>query len=448
MENLLEFEIFIANRYLHSPRKDRSISVITSISILGVALGVATLIIVLSVMNGFEQDLKGALEGANPHLIIQSVVGTASEENLKPFYKLFNNNELVKGVAPFTTSQALIMGLDKPQGSLIRGIDPELEPDITRMERYIRTTLYDENRQKDLTTEEQEREMANQILTKLTPHLEMIIDKDNKAVKKKVSGIIIGSQLAKKLGVMIDDWVTVLSPEERITPMGNMPRAKKFKVVGFFESGLMGYDEILSYIDYRVAQQVFRMKGEVSGLSVGLKNGSHADQVKESIEEQIDFPYLVTTWAQQNKNLFVVIQLEKLGLTVILTLIIIIAAFNIISSLVMLVIEKHRDIAILKSLGASNRSIRKIFIIQGSVIGLTGTVIGETLGLLLCWLISAFDVIDIPPGVYVGNRIPIHIEFWQISLIAVISFLICFLVTIMPSQKAARLDPVEGLRNG
>jgi lipoprotein-releasing system permease protein len=444
----LEFEIFIANRYLHSPRKDRSISVITGISILGVALGVATLIIVLSVMNGFEQDLKGALEGANPHLIIQSVVGTASEENLKPFYKLFNNNELVKGVAPFTTSQALIMGLDKPQGSLIRGIDPKLEPDITRMERYIRTTLYDENRQKDLTTEEQEREIANQILTKLTPHLETIIDKDNKAVKKKVSGIIIGSQLAKKLGVMIDDWVTVLSPEERITPMGNMPRAKKFKVVGFFESGLMGYDEILSYIDYRVAQQVFRMKGEVSGLSVGLKNGSRADQVKESIEDQIDFPYLVTTWAQQNKNLFVVIQLEKLGLTVILTLIIIIAAFNIISSLVMLVIEKHRDIAILKSLGASNRSIRKIFIIQGSVIGLTGTVIGETLGLLLCWLISAFDVIDIPPGVYVGNRIPIHIEFWQISLIAVISFLICFLVTIMPSQKAAKLDPVEGLRNG
>ncbi|MCP4294987.1 MAG: FtsX-like permease family protein [Proteobacteria bacterium] len=444
------FETFIAGRYLRSPRKDRSISVITKISILGVSLGVAALIIVLSVMNGFEKDLKGALEGANPHIMIQSMVSSEiPEEDLDLLRKPFKDNDQVKGIAPFTTSQALIMGRDKPQGSLIRGIDPVQELKITRMERYVRTRLFDDKQQQDLTDKEREDERQNvkSILTSLSPHIEILQNKEGKQIKKRVSGIIIGTQLAKKLGVQVNQWVTVLSPEERITPMGNMPRAKKFKVVGFFESGLMGYDEILAYIDYKVAQKVFRMQNEVSGLSIALVDGSQANRVKELMKGQIEFPYLITTWTDQNKNLFAVIQLEKLGLAVILTLIIVIASFNIISSLVMLVIEKNKDIAILKSLGASNRSIRKIFILQGSVIGLTGTIIGEILGLLLCWIISSFDVIDIPPGVYAGNRIPMHVEPWQLLLIAIISFLICFLVTIMPSQKASNLDPVEGLKN-
>lgn len=451
LEKSLGFEAFIASRYLRSPRKDRSISVITKISILGVALGVATLIVVLSVMNGFEKDLLSALEGANPHLSIQSMVSSEiPEEELSSLSLPFKNNEKVKGIAPFTTNQALIMGRDKSQGSIIRGIDPSQELKITRIEMFVRTKLFDDQQQQDLTEEEREaeRENAKEIIKSLSPHVENIINDQGKLIKRKVSGIIIGTQLAKKLGVLVNDWVTVFSPtEERVTPMGNMPRVKKFRVVGFFESGLMGYDEILAYIDYKVAQKVFRMKNQVSGLSIALFDGNQADQVKEELKGQIRFPYLITTWTQQNKNLFSVIKLEKLGLAVILTLIIVIASFNIISSLVMLVIEKNKDIAILKSLGASNKSIRKIFIIQGSVIGLTGTVIGEILGLFLCWIISSFDVIDIPPGVYAGNRIPMHVEPWQLILIAIISFLICFLVTIMPSQKASLLDPVEGLRN-
>ncbi|PCI30315.1 MAG: lipoprotein-releasing system transmembrane subunit LolC [SAR324 cluster bacterium] len=446
----MRFETFVASRYLKSPRKDRSISVITKISITGVALGVAALIVVLSVMNGFERDLRGALRGANPHLTVYSMMseGITGPES-KTLEAKIREAIQVEEVAPFTTSQALIMGRNKPMGSLIKGIDAQKEPQITRMNFFVRTELFEVQRQRDQTPEEKkaEEERAQKSLDLLAPHYEMVARPNGKLRRTKVSGIIIGSQLAKNLGVTINDWVTVISPEERITPMGNMPRAKKFKVVGFFESGIMGYDEILSFVDLKSAQKVFGLKDKITGLSISLADGDMAEEYKKDLQKSVKFPFTITSWIEQNKNLFAVIQLEKLGLAVILTLIIIIAAFNIISSLVMLVIEKSKDIAILKSIGATNSSIRKIFMYQGSIIGLTGTVIGEILGITLCWIISEYDVVDIPSGVYIGNRIPMYIEPWQLVMIALISFMICFIVTIFPSLKASKLNPVEGLRN-
>ncbi len=441
------FETFVAGRYLRSPRKDRSISVITKISIIGVAIGVMAMIVALSVMNGFEKDLRGALQRVNGDLIVYSLSPSGlswSEDSL--LMKHIDKTIDITGFAPFTQNQAFIMGKKKPMLTLIKGIDILYEPDVTPINFFIRTESF-ENKRNNTQIDDASEVKATNILKKLKPHFETIQDQTGKARKKKVNGIIIGSQLAKELGVDINDWVTIMSLEARLTPMGDMPRAKRFKVVGFFESGMPTADEFFSIVDINVAQKIFRMNEKISGLTLAIKERSKADDYKEKLQETIGFPYIINSWIDQNKNLFAMFRLEKLGLAIILAMIILIAAFNIISSLIMLVIEKNKDIAILKAMGAKNRSIRRIFMIQGTVIGLMGTVIGEILGLAICWFLANFDVIDIPPGVYVGNRISVDVVFWQISLIAVVSFLICFFVTIFPSRKASMVDPVQGLRN-
>ncbi|OGH00236.1 MAG: hypothetical protein A2600_07105 [Candidatus Lambdaproteobacteria bacterium RIFOXYD1_FULL_56_27] len=442
-------ETFIFRRYLGSPRQDRSISVITRISIFGVALGVMTLIVVLSVMNGFERDLRAAIQGANAHLTLYKfgTKGLVYEEGSPLLSKLLAEPQ-VKAVSPFTTNQALMMGPGRPQGSMIKGIDPKLEPAVTQMDFFIRTRLFEVKRDNSQrSNNEDEIRVARQILAALAPSDKEWFDEDGQKKVSHLAGVILGSQLAKNLGVGIGEVVTLMSPEERLTPMGAMPRAKRFRVEGFFESGIMGYDEILAFIDLQVAQNLFKMPGQVTGLSVRLENGDQADEVKAKLADSFEFPYALSSWTEQNRNLFAVFRLEKIGLALILTLIILIAAFNIISSLVLLVVEKSRDIAILKAMGAKNSSIKRIFVYQGTVIGLAGTLLGMVLGLALCWVISSFDVIDIPPGVYVGNRIPMYVESWQIMVIALVSLLICFSVTLVPSQKASALDPVEGLKH-
>ena len=441
------FETFVARRYLSSPRKDRSISVITKISVIGVAIGVMAMIVALSVMNGFEKDLKKALQRVNGDLTIYSLSreGFNWKEN-SPLLKKIQETVEIKAFAPFTQHQAFIMGKNKPMLTLIKGIDKNLEPGVTPINFFIRSESFESKRDNSLIDNATQPEIS-EIISKLPAHYETVSGADGETRRKKVFGIIVGSQLAKTLGVDIGDWVTIMSLEARVTPMGDMPRAKRFKIVGFYESGLATADEFFSMIDIGVAQKVFKLGDAISGLTLSVEDRNNADEYKEKLQEAIGFPYIINTWIDQNRNLFAMFELEKFGLAVILTMIILIAAFNIISSLIMLVIEKNKDIAILKAMGAKDGSIRRIFMMQGIVIGLTGTIVGELLGLLTCWVLANFDVIDIPPGVYVGNRISVSVEIWQISLIALVSFLICFLVTIFPSRKASKLDPVEGLRN-
>lgn len=445
------FEIFLAGRYLRSPRKDRSISVITKIAVGGVAVGVMVLITALSMMNGMEKEMREALRGAESDLTVYSMARGGfpwGDEN--PLISLIEDVIDIKAYAPFTTHQALIMGPQKPAGTLIKGIDAEREAEVVPISFFVRTDSFEykrDNTNPGRTMAEAERRKAQDILTRLKPHLEPVTDASGVERQTKVTGIIVGSQLARNLDVAIGDFVTIMSLETRMSPMGEIPRSKRFKVVGYFESGLPGYDELVSYIDIETAQKIFRMQGYVSGLTIALNDGSKAEAYKEKLREQIGFPYFFTTWMENNKNMFATFQLERFALGIILTLIILLASFLIVSSLIMLVVEKRKDIAILKAMGAKDSSIRKVFIYQGSLIGLAGTVIGVALGLSVCWLIASFDIIDIPPGVYVGNRIPMHIEVWQIFLISAVSLLICFFVTIIPSRKASSLDPVEGMRN-
>lgn len=445
------FEFFIAKRYLRSPRNDQSISVITKIAVIGVAIGVMVLITALSMMNGMEKELRNALKGANSDLTVYSYSpnGFAWEKDNTIIQRIKPLAD-IKSYAPFTQHQAIIMGPNKSLATFLKGIDIINEPKVSPLHFLVRTESFvvkRDNTQSDQRLSDSELKKAQAILEDLKPHFEITKNEKGDKVKKRVVGIIIGSQLARSLEVKINDKVTIMSFETRMTPLGEIPRVKRFKIIGFYESGLMGYDEIFSLIDMEVAQKIFRMNGKISGLTISLNDENKAELYRAELEEKIGFPYNFTTWMQQNKNMFATFQLEKMALSIILTLIILISSFLIASLLVMMVIEKTKDIAILKAMGAKDSSIRKIFVLQGSIIGFTGTIIGEILGLLVCWVISRFDIIDIPAGVYVGNRIPMLVETWQIVLIAVGSFLICFFVTIIPSQKASKLDPVEGMRN-
>ena len=426
------YELFVGKRYLLSPRSDRSISMITWISIGGVALGVIALIVSTSVMNGFRSNLRDAVTGSLPHITLFSWDEEIGAYNsLKK--KVLEHPEVV-AASPYVYKQALITGKKKPKGALLRGIDPQKEPSVTRISSYLRESIYSLG---PLEKEEQRR-LADSILGRLS---------HPKANAEKIpDGIILGASLAQQLDVRIGDTVKVISSEQRMTPIGDVPRVKKLEVIGIFESGISGYDEVLAFADYRLVQKIFRMGKEVSGLGVSIRDPETASEMASELQ-QLATGFLSSNWADENKSLFQVMKLEKIGLFLILTLIIVVAAFNIISSLIMLVAEKSKEIAILKSLGATDGSVRRIFVFQGVVIGLTGTVVGVILGLALCWVLGTFNIIDIPPGVYPGgNRIPVLIDWYDVGLTTICSFLICMLVTIYPSSKAARMNPVDPLR--
>ncbi len=415
------YELFVGKRYLLSPRSDRSISMITWISIGGVALGVIALIVSTSVMNGFRSNLRDAVTGSLPHITLFSWDEEIGAYNsLKK--KVLEHPEVV-AASPYVYKQALITGKKKPKGALLRGIDPQQEPSVTRISSYLRESIYSLGP----LEEEEQRRLADSILERLS---------HPKARAEKIpDGIILGASLAQQLDVRIGDTVKVISSEQRMTPIGDVPRVKKLEVIGIFESGISGYDEVLAFADYRLVQKIFRMGKEVSGLGVSIRDPETASEMASELQ-QLATGFLSSNWADENKSLFQVMKLEKIGLFLILTLIIVVAAFNIISSL-----------AILKSLGATDGSVRRIFVFQGVVIGLSGTIVGVILGLALCWVLGTFNIIDIPPGVYPGgNRIPVLIDWYDVGLTTICSFLICMLVTIYPSSKAARMNPVDPLR--
>ena len=426
------YETFIGKRYLFSPRQDRSISVITWISIGGVALGVIALIVSTSVMNGFRTNLQNAVTGSLPHITI-----FAWNDGMKDYSSLkerLEANPKVEGVAPYIYKQVMLTGKKQPKGALLRGIDPEQEPGVTNISSFLREEVY------GITTPTEKNQAL--ISTKL---LKRLIHREAREKEIK-DGIILGAKLARHLEASIGDSVKLVSSEQRMTPIGDIPRIKKLEVIGVFESGISGYDEVLAFIDYRLLQKIYRMNENITGLGVRISNPENAPEIAHELAEFSD-EYVVGNWADENKSIFQVMKLEKIGLFLILTLIIVVAAFNIVSSLIMLVLEKSREIAILKALGANDSGIRKIFFFQGLVIGSLGTIGGVLLGLAICWVLMNFEIIDIPPGVYPGgNRIPVLIDWFDVALTTLASFVICLLVTLYPSTKASRLNPVDPLR--
>jgi lipoprotein-releasing system permease protein len=417
----VRIESFIGLRFLWSPRQDRAVSVITWISGVGVMLGVAALIVTISVMNGFRTNLLITVSGTTAHVRLLPQEGVLTAQAEAELLARIQAVPGVEAVAPYLSRQAFLRVEGQFRAVQVRGIDPTLEPQVTELARFIHGDRFSDA------------ESPQTLLQGL------------RSAPGGGSGILLGAQVARSLGLLVGDDVQIISPVQRQTPIGPVPLIKRLRVVGLVETGLGGTDDVLAFVDYRIAQHLFRLDG-VAGLAVRTADPLGID----ALDWQRRFPRLrVLTWAQENKNVFQVMRLEKLGLFVIMTLIIVVSFFNIISSLVMLVLEKRKEIGVLKSLGATDGMVRKIFLMQGFWIGTLGTLSGLTLGLLTCWVLATFDIVRLPQGVFpLANRLPVQVEVWDLLAITAASYVICLTVTLFPATQAARVHPVDSLRHG
>ena len=411
----MSYEFFISLRYLKAKRKQAFISLITWISIGGVAVGVTALIVVISVMGGMQEDLRNKILGTNSHVIVLSNEGgiTKQQEIIKKIEKV----EHVVAASPFIFNQVMLTSANSVSGVAIRGIDPDMEAKVT--------------------------DLANRIKEGGLQFLKAPQKREGEA---EIEGIVIGKDLARNLAVFLGDTIDVVSPFGRVTPMGTAPKVEKFRVVGIFNTGMYEYDSSLALISIPAAQRFFNMTDMVTGIEIKVDDIYAADSVADKIHTMLGFPYWTRDWMEMNKNLFSALKLEKFGMFVILILIIVVAAFNIIGTLIMMVMEKGRDIAILKSMGATDRSIMKIFIMEGLIIGIAGTIIGCIGGYTLCELLDKYHFIKLPSDVYQLDTLPVKmnpLDFIYISLSAIV---ISFIATIYPSWNASRLDPAEALR--
>jgi lipoprotein-releasing system permease protein len=412
----MNFELFVSLRYLLAKRRQTFISLITFISIAGVAVGVTALIVVIAVMNGFQDDLRNRILGITSHVIVGSFNGVFTD-----YQSLTGEVEKEPGVVavtPFIHAQVMISSGKNVSGALLRGIDPQSAAKVINIQdNMIRGNLG------DLRT-----------------------DPARAGEPSAQPGIILGVELCTNLGVRQGEWVTVISPTGRLTPLGQVPKSRLFQVVGIIQSGMYEYDNTLAYISLTAAQQFLGLGDAVSGLELKLTDIYRAREVAESLRSRLGLPYWVRDWMQMNRNLFSALKLEKVVMFIILTLIILVAAFNIVSSLIMLVMEKTRDIAILKAMGATTTSIRKIFVMEGFLIGISGTILGLFGGFTLCSLLKKYQFIELPRDVYYISTLPVKMELLDVGMIALAAILISLVATIYPSHQAAKLDPAEALR--
>jgi lipoprotein-releasing system permease protein len=412
----MNFELFVSFRYLLAKRRQTFISLITFISIAGVAVGVTALIVVLAVMNGFQDDLRNRILGITSHVIVGSFNGSFSD--YPTLMKEVENEPGVVAATPFIHAQVMISSGKNVSGALLRGIDPQTAAKVINIQdNMIRGNLG------DLRT-----------------------DPAHGGDTPAQAGIILGVELCNNLGVRQGEWVTVISPSGRLTPLGQVPKSKLFQVVGIIQSGMYEYDNTLAYISLAAAQQFLGLGDTVSGLEMRLTDIYRAREIAESLRLRLGLPYWVRDWMQMNRNLFSALKLEKVVMFIILTLIVLVAAFNIVSSLIMLVMEKTRDIAILKAMGATTTSIRKIFVMEGFLIGTSGTLLGLLGGFTLCSLLKKYQFIELPRDVYYISTLPVKMELLDVGVIALSAILISLVATLYPSRQAAKLDPAEALR--
>jgi len=414
----MKYEWFIGVRYLKAKRKQTFISIITVISIVGVMVGVMTLIIVLAVMNGFEKTLKEKILGTQAHLVLLK----ASQKGMDHYEEVAKKVEGVRGVvsaAPFILNQVMLSSESSVSGVVLKGIDPDRVGRVTELAHNLK---------------------AGKL-------------QDLKGVDEE-AGIILGVELAKHLSVGINDSIQVISPFGTITPMGMMPKMKRFWVKGIFHSGMYEYDSTMAYVSLENAQKFFSMGSHVTGIEIKTQDIYKVKEIGKEIRHLLGFPFWTKDWMEMNRNLFSALKLEKIAMFIILVLIILVAGFNIISTLIMVVMEKNKDIAILKSMGAPSRSILKIFLIEGLVIGLVGTVLGTILGLgaafnlekITDYVEHLFGFKILASDIYYIDKLPSQVNALDVLLIVITAVLITLLATIYPAWRGSKLDPAEALR--
>ena len=418
----MSFELFVSLRYLRAKRKQAFISVISFISVAGVTLGVMAMMVVLAVMTGFGTDIRSKILGANAHIRVMSRSG-----QLIGHEEVMTKIEAVPGVeatAPYVFCQVMLRHGSFVSGALLRGIDPTRAGRVIDLEKSVnRAALQDLGREKSADVEEG-------------------------GDAQGPPGIILGKELARILAAYPGDEVHVISPfGGSMTPFGGrVPHMRKFKVEGLFDSGMYDYDTSFAYVSIESAQRLLRLGEAVHGIEVRVDDIYGVNRISKSILESLGDAYWTQDWMQMNKNFFSALKLEKTVLFIIRVLIILVAAFIIISTLIMMVMEKTKDIAILKSMGATSKGIMKIFVYEGLIIGLTGTVIGVIGGLVLCEVLSKYQFIKLPSDVYPITTLPIKVLPMDVTLVAVSAALITLLATIYPSWQASKLEPAVALR--
>jgi len=407
----LPVEYFIGLKYLLAKRKQTFISIITFISVAGVAVGVSALIIVLAVMSGFERELKDRILGATAHVHVTSLDGSIADPG-----KVLDNVLQVEGVvgaSPYLFSQVMISSGAAATGGILRGVDLPTVGTVTRLPRDVRV-----GRLEDL----------------------------ERAPVGGLPRVILGKELAANLGVAVGDIVEILVPGGNVTPLGAFPRVARFQVSGIFESGMYEYDSSFAYVSLAEAGRLLGTSGGVTGIEVKVREIYSAATVASRIRERLGYPYWAKDWMQSNRNLFSALKLEKVVMFIILALIVMVAAFNIISTLIMVVMDKTKDIAVLMTMGATRRTIRRIFALEGLLIGIVGTVGGILLGGILCLLLARYRFIHLPSDVYYISTLPVDLSPGILLLVGASSILICFLATFYPSRQASRIDPAEAIR--
>ena len=419
----MSWELFVGLRYLRSRRRGFFLSLISLVSLLGVTIGVATLDIVLAVMTGLEIDLRDKILGMNPHVMVMSYSGPVPNDP-----GIVARIRDVPGVAAadrFVYGQAMLAVGRSASGVVVRGIDPGAAGAVVDLERHLE---------------------SGSLAALAAPHA-VVLPPEEGGGRVELPGVLIGTELARSLGVTVGDVVSLISPLGTPGPTGLVPRMKRFVVAGVFNSGMFDYDTTLAYLALADAQRFFDLKDGVSGIEVRVRDVYQARTVARRIESAVGgFPYRARDWMEVNRNLFAALKLEKVVYGIVLCLIVVVAAFNILATLTMLVKEKRRDMAVLKSMGGSSASIGRIFVLNGLVIGVAGTVLGNLLGLAGCWLLARYQFVELPKDVFLVTTLPVRLDPVNFVVVAVVSIAICAVAAVSPARRAASLVPVEVIR--
>ncbi len=405
----MPFELHIALRYLLAKRKQAFISVISLISTLGVTVGVMALVIALALMTGLQQEVRDRILSSNPHIFVWKR-GGISDYHAEA--QKLGQLPGVEGAAPAILGQALVNAEGGAAFITLKGIDPALEPTVTSIREAMRTGRFD----------------------------------DLAAPAAEVDAIILGSDLASQLGVVAGDAVLVTTPDGTLTPMGMIPKApRRLRVAGTFNLGLYEFDSTYGFVTLDAAKRLLQ-KIDVDLIQLRVADMFAAPQIAASLEATLGDEYVTQDWADMNRSLFSALALEKIAISLTIGLIVMVAALNIVASLILLVMEKHRDIAILKTMGASARSVTTIFMLQGLLIGIVGTTVGAAAGYAVSQVADRYQLIRVPVDVYQIAHVPFRVQPFDFVLVIVSAIVVCFLATIYPSRQAAKLDPAQALR--
>ena len=413
----MNYELFIGLRYLRARRQETFISLITVISVLGVMIGVMTLNVVMAVMTGFEETLRDRLLGINAHIALLKSGDQLSE--YKELLQRLVKEEGVVAASPAIYGQVMLTSGSRVSGVVVRGVDPDRVNAVVDLQRYMK-----------------EGSIAG--LTQQNP-----VQVQDRTIM--LPGLIMGQRLAAQLGLFVGSPVQVVSPLGSPTAIGVIPKVRRFVVTGLLNTGMSEIDSTLVFMGLADAQKFFELGDAVSNIEIRVDDVNQSREIADRIQRQLGFPYLTEDWTRLWPNLFSALQLEKTVYFLVLLLMVLIGAFNIISTLVMVVMEKRKDIAILMSMGATRASIRKIFLLKGLIIGVVGTTLGLLLGLLVCTLIAQYRF-ELPKDVFLISTVPVRIYFSNFMIVTLSSFIVCLLASIYPARQAAKLDPVEIIR--